>query len=245
MDRKQINIFDFDGTLTTETWPKCLVWIKKFGYNGERRNKELEEALTEYRKQQGDSLETFFAFFNDLLVDNKATLTFNELMEGEQYLKYNPGLLEFLTASTVPNYIISGGLKDFLKNINIAKYFENIYGSEISYNNEGLISGIKDIMTDDKKILAIKDILKINKREQNDCHNVYYIGDGYSDMEAMRYVHNNGGKAVFVFHELADDLFLYNNEIYKSLKKEGIIDFYCLADFRIGGRLANILQGKK
>ena len=26
-----INIFDFDGTLTTETCPKFLVWIKKYG----------------------------------------------------------------------------------------------------------------------------------------------------------------------------------------------------------------------
>lgn len=33
---KIINIFDFDGTLTTETWPKFWVWVKKFGYNGEK-----------------------------------------------------------------------------------------------------------------------------------------------------------------------------------------------------------------
>lgn len=25
---KTINIFDFDGTLTTETWPKFWVWVK-------------------------------------------------------------------------------------------------------------------------------------------------------------------------------------------------------------------------
>ena len=31
LNMEPINIFDFDGTLTTETWPKFWVWAKKFG----------------------------------------------------------------------------------------------------------------------------------------------------------------------------------------------------------------------
>ena len=70
-------------------------------------------------------------------------------------------------------------------------------------------------MTDDKKVLAIKDILKRNNRSENDCNNVYYIGDGYSDATAMRFVHENGGKAIFVHQPTQDDAFFeYNNEIY-------------------------------
>ncbi len=52
-----INIFDFDGTLTTETWPKFWVWVKKFGYSGEQRNDDLENALAEYR--DGSPLSNF------------------------------------------------------------------------------------------------------------------------------------------------------------------------------------------
>lgn len=37
MNVEPINIFDFDGTLTTETWPKFWVWVKKFGYSGEKK----------------------------------------------------------------------------------------------------------------------------------------------------------------------------------------------------------------
>ena len=85
-----INIFDFDGTLTTETWPKFWVWVKKFGYNGTQRNEQLEKALDEYRKlNTGNELETFFTFFNDLLVNNDEILTYEELMEGEQFIQYN------------------------------------------------------------------------------------------------------------------------------------------------------------
>lgn len=78
-----INIFDFDGTLTTETWPKFWVWVKKFGYSGEQRNDNLENALAEYRKtHEGNSLETFFGFFNDLLIEHNQTITYEELMDG-------------------------------------------------------------------------------------------------------------------------------------------------------------------
>ena len=239
-----INIFDFDGTLTTETWPKFWVWVKKFGYNGIQRNDELEKALTEYRKlNTGNELETFFAFFNDLLVNNNEILTYEELMEGEQFIQYNPGVIEFVKNTNTKNYIVSGGLREFLQNLKIAKYFDEIYGTPIKHNGEGLISGIGEVMTDDKKILAIQDILRRNQRQGNDCRNVNYIGDGSTDAIAMRFVHNNGGKAIFVHQPNKDDKFYhYNNRIYQTLNRDGIVDFCCVADYRDGTMLSNILQ---
>ena len=58
----------------------------------------------------------------------------------------------------------------------------------------------------------------------------------------MKFVHNNGGKAVFV-HQLSQDDELYdnNNKIYQTLNEDGIIDFYCIADYRNGSALSNIL----
>lgn len=247
MNIEPINIFDFDGTLTTETWPKFWVWVKKFGYNGEKRNDDLEKALAEYRKTHiGNSLETFFAFFHDLLVNNNQTLTYEELMEGEKYIKYNSGLNDFIEKSFAKNYIVSGGIIEFLKNLKIAKYFDGIYGTTVQHDKNGLISGIGEIMTDDKKILAIQDILKKNNRQENDCRNVYYIGDGYSDATAMRFVHNNGGKAIFVHQSSQDDEFYdYNNKIYQTLNTDGMVDFCCVADYRTGSILSNILQRQK
>lgn len=247
MNIEPINIFDFDGTLTTETWPKFWVWVKKFGYSGEKRNDNLERALAEYRKTHiGNSLETFFAFFNALLVSNNETLTYEELMEGEKYIEYNPGLNDFIEKSLSKNYIVSGGLIEFLSNLKIAKYFKGIYGTPLQHNSNGLISGIGEIMTDDKKILAIQDILKKNNRQGNDCRNVYYIGDGYSDAIAMRFVHNNGGKAIFVHQPSKDDEFYhYNTQIYETLNADGMIDFCCIADYRDGSKLSCILQRQK
>lgn len=241
-----INIFDFDGTLTTETWPKFWVWAKKFGYSGEKRNDNLESALAEYRETHlGDALETFFGFFNDLLAHNNETITYEELMEGEKYIKYNPGVSDFIEKSSTRNYIVSGGLKEFLQKLKIANNFDGIYGTPVLHNQIGLISGIGEVMTDDKKIIAIKDILKRNNRQENDCRNVYYIGDGYSDAVAMRFVHNNGGKAVFVHQPNQDDgLYHYTNKIYETLNDDGTVDFCCLADYRKGSTLSNVLERK-
>lgn len=244
---KPINIFDFDGTLTTETWPKFWVWAKKFGYSGEKRNDNLEEALAEYRKtHDGDALETFFGFFNDLLVNNKEVLTYEELMEGEKYIQYNPGVSEYIGKAFAKNYIVSGGLKEFLQNLKIANNFDGIYGTPVKHDKNGLITGIGEVMTDDKKILAIKEILKLNNRKENDCRDVYYIGDGYSDAIAMRFVHNNGGKAVFVHQPNKNDgLYDYTNKIYEKLNSDGMVDFCCLADYRNGSLLSNVLQRRK
>ncbi len=239
-----INIFDFDGTLTTQTWPKFWVWVKKFGYCGEKRNNELEKAIDEYRKNnKGNELEIFFGFFNNLLVNNHETITYEELMEGEKYIEYNVGVIEFIKNSSVKNYIVSGGLREFLQNLKIAKYFHGIYGTPLQHDEKGFIFGIGEVMTDDKKIIAIQDILKKNNRIEYDCHNVNYIGDGYSDATAMRFVHNHGGKAIFVYQPNKNDKYYdYNHKIYQTLNTDGIIDFYCMADYTNGSILSNILK---
>lgn len=244
---KIINIFDFDGTLTTETWPKFWVWVKKFGYNGTQRNNKLEKALAEYRKlNTGNDLETFFGFFNNLLANSNEKLTYEELMEGERFIQYNPGVVEFIKNTNTKNYIVSGGIKEFLQNLNIAEYFEGIYGTSMQFDEEGLITGIGEVMTDYKKILAIQDILKRNNRKENDCYNVNYVGDGSTDAEAMKFIHMHGGKAIFVHQpDKNDKLYQYNNNIYQILNADGMIDFCCVADYSNDSVLLKILKGEK
>lgn len=153
---------------------------------------------------------------------------------------------DFIEKSSAKNYIISGGLKEFLQNLKISKYFDDIYGTPVRHNERGMIVGIDQVMTDDRKLLAICDILEKNNRQKNDCRNVYYIGDGYSDAAAMRFVHSNGGKAIFVHQPNKDDKFYdYNNRIYEKLNVDGIVDFCCLADYTKGSELEDILQRQK
>lgn len=63
---------------------------------------------------------------------------------------------------------------------------------------------------------------------------------------AMRYVHNNGGKAIFVYQPNQEDaLYRENQKIYERLNADGMIDFCCVADYREGSELSNILQRTK
>ncbi len=245
MPTGKINIFDFDGTLSTDTWPKFWVWIKKFGLDGTRRNNELESALAEYRAHHdGDNLETFFAFFSSLLKENHSVVTPGELMEGEKYIIYNPGLETYLQNATAQNYIVSGGLVEFLNHLRVARYFKGIYGTSVTKDNSGNIVGIDDIMTDAKKIDAIKDILIKNHRATDDCRNVSYIGDGCSDAESMKYIHEHGGTAIFVHQPDNSDEYaaIHNTAIYKQLQELGVVDYNVVADFNPGTELFNLLE---
>ena len=92
-----------------------------------------------------------------------------------------------------------------------------------------------------------KQISKIfwkNHRQENDCENVCYVGDGYSDAAAMRFVHNRGGKAIFVYQpNQKDDLYYeYNQKIYEMLNENGMVDFFVVADFRKDSALYKILE---
>ena len=239
-----INIFDFDGTLTNDTWPKFWVWTKKFGYSVEKRNDVFEKALAEYRKTHfGDPFVTFYGFFTDLLVSNNATLSYDELMQGEDYIVYNPGVVDFLKSTRYKNYIVTCGLKDFLENLEIARFFSDIYGTSAKCDSDCLITGIDNVLTHDMKIWAIQDILKQNNRKNNDCRNVFYVGDGFYDMDALKFVHDNGGKAIFVYQPNSDGSMSYETrKIYEAINIDNIIDFCCVADYSNGSMLYNILN---
>ncbi len=95
-------------------------------------------------------------------------------------------------------------------------------------------------MTDDNKIQSIKDILSDNSVQT--CQNVYYIGDEYIDKPAMTFIHNNGGKAIFVYHpDTNDELSDYNKKVYQDLNQTNIIDYCVPADYTPGSELSNLL----
>ena len=50
----------------------------------------------------------------------------------------------------------------------------------------------------------------------------------------------------FVHQPNKDDKFYhYNNGIYQVLNADGMVDFCCVADYRNGSMLPNILQGRE
>ena len=61
----------------------------------------------------------------------------------------------------------------------------------------------------------------------------------------MRFVHENGGKAVFVYQPNNDDaLREYTDHIRELLNAEGILDYSFVADYSAGSDLSNLLNRK-
>lgn len=61
----------------------------------------------------------------------------------------------------------------------------------------------------------------------------------------MRFVHEHGGKAIFVHQPFQNDHFQeYIDEIYNKLNKENIVDHTCVADYTTDSELYHILERK-
>lgn len=233
--KKYIAIYDFDGTLTVPPLPKYL-WIEPFGYeNGTQGDRFLSETFAIRDNLGKETMAAYIDHMMDILKQNHAQLTVAGLCAGQETLQYNPGVDTFFeTIFTLArqknwelkNYMVTGGFAEYVKNLPLAKNFDAVYGAQFETDGKGNISGVKKMMTNALKIEAIKDILRQNGKEEQDCKNVVYIGDGITDQYAMDYVSRHGGKSIFV-HQPNGSL-----DIYHQINKDGMVQYCLVADYR-------------
>ena len=204
--------------------------LENCGYVGGGNNKELHEIVQDYMINNNKSVyESFYEIFLDILKENNFELNDDTLSYGADKIIYNKGIEEFfeyLSNKDVENYIVSSSMKPFLKEVVISKYFKDIYASTFNYENNKII-GPKDLMSDIKKVDAIKEIVK-----DNDYANVIYIGDGLTDLKAMEYIKLNGGITIYV----TDDI----ESVLEDDKK--YISYIFNKDYSLNGELFNTIK---
>ena len=163
----KIGIFDFDGTLTQESLPKY--WIP----DTDEAKQKITTAFAKYSKADGETfIDKFFDFFMELSGGENARFHQSKFAEWEEKLKYNPDVHAFFRNSSNKNYIISGGLSEFLNNLEIAGFFAGIYGTHAEFDKDGFLTGMGEFMSDETKIKAIQDILQKNSKK--DCQGVIH-----------------------------------------------------------------------
>jgi len=153
-------------------------------------------------------------------------------------VNYNKGVIEFLNmlrANDVSNYLLSSGVKVFLENVSISSYFKEIYATTFTYNQNCEAYGLDFLMSDKNKVIAVKDILRKNIIDNEDCSNVIYIGDGFTDYYAMKYIKEHGGTSIFVYNGL-------NDKDMQSIKEQDVVDFYSETDFSQNSVLYNYIK---
>ena len=105
--------------------------------------------------------------------------------------------------------------------------------SYITFNEEnGIYKNIDKLVTDEKKVDAIKDIQLHNEG----TNKIIYFGDGLTDELAFQYVHKIGGKNVFIASNKQ------SIENYNKLNINGIIDKCYEADFGKDTKLSEYIQ---
>jgi len=222
-------IYDFDGTITKPHLAKYLI-IDECGYeNGTLGKRFLDEIKSIEEETHGEVAEIMNNLLMKLIKENNVNRHLSNFNRGQETIDYNEGVLAFFDNINrlakekdveLKHYIITGGFRDYIVQLPMAKHFTKVFGSTLALNNENNITGMKQYLTYSMKIDAIKEINDSNGKAHDDCTNTVYIGDGLTDRYAMEFVHENGGKTIFVHQPGA------SMDVYNQLNQINIVD-YC------------------
>lgn len=227
-----IAIYDFDGTLTPYSLPQYHI-LKQCGYTDKTLMKRIEEEMT---KNATNFYETYYKCFRDILFENGITMSRSNICSGAKSTKLNNGVEEYFkrfqsSKTGIKHYIVTSGIKDYVDETVIRDYVDGIYGVTFKQEN-GIFKNVDILLTDKKKV----DIIQKIQSENCGTKDLIYFGDGLTDGFAFEYVHNIGGKNVFV----ASNEQSHTN--YQKLNVNGIIDNYFDANFDLNSQISNYLQ---
>jgi hypothetical protein len=198
-----------------------------------------------------------------LYKNDKVRITRDDFAAMAGKIKYFPGVENWfplinayvkkrgLGQVNVQHYIISAGQKEILEGVSIRKYFKQIYASEYHFNQYGIATFPKLLITDTSKTQFLFRINKgkealsesINEHMPESARpipfqNIIYIGDGMTDVPSMALTKKSGGHAIAVFNpKLAR-----TKATCVSLLDAGRVDFIAPADYRETSKLATRVQ---
>lgn len=223
MAKKLIRVaiaYDFDGTLAPGNMqehaflPSLGIDPKSFWGKTKKKAKEndMDEILA----------------YMQLTLDEARTKNFP--IRRSDFMQYGRGIEFFEGVETyfdrinlyakekgiaIEHYIISSGLREFVKGTKIAKHFKNIFASGFEYDANGVAvwpalainytNKTQYLFRINKGINNSYDNYEINKfMLEKDRYipfgQMIYIGDGETDVPAMKMIKYQGGKAIAVYN---------------------------------------------
>lgn len=178
-----------------------------------------------------------------------------DLVELGKNVRYYPGVQEWFdkvdeygdkVGVNVEHYIISSGLREMIEGTTIHPHFKEVFACEFLYDDHGNPCWVKNVVNYttktqfiyriNKGAMEMHDVEKVNEFVADDdrpipFENMIYIGDGITDIPAMKIVHVNGGRSIAVY---ADD---EKRRKALQLVYDERADFVCKADYSEGGEL--------
>lgn len=157
------------------------------------------------------------------------------------------------------HYIISSGLREFVSGTTISKYFTNIFASGFKYDVNGVAvwpalainytNKTQYLFRINKGIKNAYDNSLINKFVEDDerpipFNRMIYIGDGETDVPAMKMIKYEGGSAIAVYNQKirSKQGKLSPKQICENLIRQDRADFITPADYSDGSDLDKTIK---
>lgn len=218
-----IVIYDFDGTLTPYSMPQYQV-LKDCGYDDQKLFSRIENMI---KCRKIGLYEAYVEAVFQILSESNIEKSMNSICKGAMEVIYNPGVIAYFERfKNLKHYVITSGYEDYIRRTKINPYLQDVLGTRVKI--EGNETSIVDLMTDEKKVEAIEQIIK---ESGTDFENVIYIGDGLTDRYAFEYIHKKGGVSIFVGEK---------TEQVKDL----CVDYYFEKNFEEGSSLDKYIQSR-
>lgn len=266
MNRKYTTIaiaYDFDGTLAPGNMQEHS-FIPKLGIN---HKAFWEEAKKLARDNDMNEILAYMFLMLKKAKEKNIPITKNAFIEHGKDLELFAGVEDYFSKINeyakkkhlhIEHYIISSGLHDILKGSNIYNKFEKVYASSFMYdiNNVAEWPALAIDYTNKTQYL-----FRINKGIKNiwDNHSVnaympekerpipfkrmIYIGDGETDIPAMKMLTYQGGKAIAVYNpNQRTQAGKYSKAVTEKLIEQGRANYVAPADYSEGSDFYNIIQ---
>lgn len=211
--------YDFDGTLAKGNIQENS-FIPKVGTNKDDFWRKTKETA-----QENDMDEILSYMYQIVKCADNADIkiTKDALKEHGKSVEYFNGVESFFERINkyaknknieIEHFIISSGTKEMLEGTTIAKYFKNIYASSFMYDTYGkpiwpalainYTTKTQFLFRINKGIYNAWDNTQINKYIPEDERNIdfkhmVYLGDGETDIPAMKLLKNKGELSIAVY----------------------------------------------
>ncbi len=248
-------VYDFDGTLSPQPMQEYTV-LPKIGIEPSTFWKQVHKEAVE---TGSDPMLVYMRLMMEKLYKNDdVKITREDFSAMAEKIQYFPGVESWFPRINayvkkrsngrvnVQHYIISAGQKEILEGVSIRKFFKQIYASEYHFNQYGIATFPKLLITDTSKTQFL---FRINKGKEslaesiNDhmpesarpipFQNMIYIGDGMTDVPSMALTKKSGGHAIAVFNPKTPK----TKETCVKLLDAGRVDFIAPADYREAAKL--------
>lgn len=259
--KKTAIVYDFDGTLARGNLQECS-FIPKMRMSREEfwgevkrrtRNEDADEILVYMHLMLEKAEEAGEAVSKEMLQAHGRSAKLFDGLDGRQWFKR---VNEFAAQHglDLQHYIISSGIEEMIRGCSIQSAFHRIYASKYICQGEAAAwPGVAINYTTKTQYL-----FRINKGVENHWNNaaineympeasrpipfkrMIFLGDGATDIPAMKMVTYQGGHSVAVYDEQRE---LGDLKKIHSLISDGRVNFVAPANYEEKSQLDIIIEG--